>query len=297
MGYLANKKHEARINAFLKLFFILSAGITLLAFGSTGISLFFNEYRWQLYLLITAVFVYCVFRRFFIYALFAFILGTVNYFAVSSAVGVFGISSPSKGGINFLFGSESNGRSRNFVAKNAFAGNYNVIALNRPKFDGQALGEELSAKYSFLHPAEGWDNGFMLVSLPVEFSGRVNLGNGIKADFAKVITDNGALVVVVVDFGGLTRRHISSAFGNLSSFIGKQDDPVIIFGNFNTVAWSKDMSRFIADNGFKVKNALTDNIRNLFMPPKYYILGYEQNNVSGRLLLSRLNSFSMFTRF
>lgn len=297
MGYLANKKHEARINTFLKIFFILSGIITLSAFGSGRMSFFFDECRWQLYLLITAVFFYCLARRFYIYALLAFILGTVNYFAVSSAVSIFNPPSEDGNGIRLLFGARSDSRDADFIAKNATSSGYNVIALDYPEFDGQELKENLPENYSFLHSAEGWEDGFMLVSLPVELSGRISLGGGITAGFAKVIVDNHPVVVVSVDFEGMSAPRIVSAFDSLSSFIGRQDDPVIVFGNFNTVAWSKAMSSFINDNGLRVKNALSDNIRNFILPPKHYILGYEQNNVSGRRLLSRLNSFSLFTRF
>ena len=294
MGYLANKKHEARVNAFLRAFLALSGAMSLLAFGSARISFFLDEYRWQLYLLITAVFFYCLLRRFFVYALLAFVLGTVNYFAVSSAVGVFGSSSNSKDGIRLLFGTGTD--NPEIVAKAVSDGGFHVVALSSPRLDGRDLKDSLPEKYSFLHPAEGWEDGFMLISLPVEVSGRVNLGE-TGADFAKVLTDGRAQIFISVDFAGLSRQKTARALDNLSAFIRRQDDPVIIFGNFNTVAWSKTLGGFIAKNGLQVKNALTDNVRSLILPPRHYILGYEQNNVSGSLLMPYLNSFSPFTRF
>lgn len=295
MGYLANKKHEARVNAFLRTFFILSGAVTLLAFGSARLSLFFDECRWQLYLLLAVVFVYCLLRRFFVYAFLAFVLGTVNYFAVSSAVGVFGASSADKGGIRLLFGAGDEDPA--VVLKAIEAGDFHVAALNRPKLNGADIKDELSEKYAFLHPEEGFEDGFMLVSLPVEVSGRVSLGDKIWADFAKVLIDGRPQTFISVNFSGLSRRKTAQALDNLSSFIRRQDDPVIVFGCFNAVAWSKTMSGFIAKNGLQAKNALTDNVRNLVLPPKYYILGYEQSDVSGRLILPCLNSFSPFTRF
>lgn len=70
-----------------------------------------------------------------------------------------------------------------------------------------------------------------------------------------------------------------------------------MFGNFGMTAWNYNMSSFAAKNHLKVKNALFDNLRNILVPPHFYILGSEKSLLTGDIILPKLNSLSLFTRF
>lgn len=295
MGYLANKKHEARVNTFLKIFLTLSAFVTFLAFGTDSVSLFLNEHRWHFYLLLFAAFFYALRNRYYLYMFLAFVLGTINFFAVSSIVNILGSSGHETAQTTLLFGSRFSDIPT--FLEQVKKQHYDIVAVTAPQTEEYDIEEMVPQGYKLVHAPNDWSKGYMLSSPPIEVSGRFVLSSNLYADFIKVSKGEKKEIYVAVDLSTLNNQQISSALENLSAFVLAQDDPVVIFGNFNMVAWSPAMSKFIETNGLRVKNALFDNLRNFVVAPHYYILGYESNHIKGQLFFSGLKSFPMFTRF
>ena len=86
MGYLSNKKHKARVNSSLKILTILFAFFTFIGFGENFLSQAIGDYRWQMYLILVAMFIYTFLHRYYIYMSFSLILVIINFFAISSSV-------------------------------------------------------------------------------------------------------------------------------------------------------------------------------------------------------------------
>ena len=295
MGYLSNKKHAARTDAFLKIFLLLCAIISLFGFGNNAFSHFLNQYRWQACLLLTFVFIYTSIHRFYGYMICALLLAVINYFTVSSAVNIRSSVRENKDVPLLLFA--SNVSEPMYIFESAENKNAQILAVTNPQMKDFDLRTMIPEKYAFLHSNNGWEEGFILSKLPVKTSGRLSLGAGLNAEFAKVDYNNMFVMLIVVDFNNADFKSIKSALDNLSSFIARQDGPVVVFGNFNMTAWSRPMHRFLSRNGLSVKNAMLDNLRNIFIPQKYYIMSYEKNNTVGERLLYGSNRFRMFTRF
>ncbi len=295
MGYLSNKKHKARVGTVLKVFLLLAAIITLFGYGSGKVAVFFDSLRWQLYMFLLVVLFYTLLKKHYIYASLFFLLGMINFFTISSAVNVFAGKANENSSLELLFAPQAHNAP--CLMKKIKNKKYAVVASTNPDMNEFELEKMIPAEYKFLHSSEGWENGFMLSSLPVKLSGRVNLGSDVYADFVKIDSEGLPLSLIAVDFSKLDEKQISFALNNLSAFVARQDDPVVIFGDFNRVGWSKAMTAFIEKNGLKVKNALNDNIRNLFIPQHYYILGYEHSGIKGYLFGKHLNSLPLFTRF
>ncbi len=295
MGYLSNKKHKARVNTILKTSIFLLAMATFLGFGSNVFSHFFAQYRWQFFLVLLIIFIYSLLRRSWGYMFLAFVLGIINYFTVSSVVNIINFTEKTASSPRLLFVSKATDPFE--VIEFAENKKSNIIAVMSPQMNDFDLRTMLSEKYAFLHSSEGWDNGFMLSNLPVSVSGRIKLDENLHADFAKVQFNNMPIVFIAVDFSGMRKSQYAKVLESLSTFCAKHDDPVVVFGDFNTVAWSKELNDFINKNGFTVKNALLNNWRNVIIPQHYYILGYEKNYIDGDIMLSGANYFSMFTRF
>lgn len=291
MRYLENKKHQAHINAFLRFFTLISVLITFLAFGENSFASALNEWRWQLFLALVLCCAYTIFRRFYFYMITFFVLLTINYFAVSS--------------VATLHGYSTNDTKLLFVEKHDdMPGLFDFINSQSPdlvfvaKVDSSSFPRqnEVPQQYNFLHSANNTNSGFMLSKFSVEQSGRINIG-GSYADFVKTNGNEQSIMYIAVDFSKLSYAQIKNELDNLSTFVAEQDNPVVIFGDFNMVAWSAPLSKFIFKNNLVIKNGLWDNVRNIIIPQHYYILAYEKSSVAGSIMISGLNSFPIFTRF
>jgi len=289
MRYLENKKRQAHINAFLRFFTLISAFITFSAFGKNNFALFLNEFRWQLLLALAVVLVYTAFRRFYGYMITFFILLTINFFAVSS---IATFHSPFQNGTKVFFAGKQDDTLRLFDFITADSPDIAFVS----KVDSLPRQSEIPSQYNFLHASDEDNSGFVLSRFNVEQSGRVNIGHAY-AEFVKTNGDANEIMYVAVDFSKLSFTQIKDCLNNLSTFVAEQDNPVVIFGDFNMVAWSAPLSTFILKNNLVVKNGLWDNLRNLVIPQHYYILAYEKSDVFGTIMLNSLNSFPIFTRF
>ena len=293
MRYLANKKHQAHINAFLKIFVSLFTIITFAAFGESPFLQHLNEYRWQMLLLLSVAFIYAIFRRFYLYIILLFILLTINFFVISS-VAVF-YNPRNDSATNVLFVPKIVDSFKLFDG--ILQQKPDIVAVSKIDTSYFSKKEAIPEQYQFIHSSDINSSGFMLSKIKVLSSGRVNLGKENYAYFIKAEVNSLVTNFIAVDFSSLNFLQIKNALNNLSVFVANLDDPIVIFGDFNTVAWSNSLSSFIFRHNLIVKNGLYDNLRNFIIPEHYYILAYEKGEISGTIMFSRLNSFPLFTRF
>ena len=293
MGYLSNKKHKARVNSSLKILTILFAFFTFIGFGENFLSQAIGDYRWQMYLILVAMFIYTFLHRYYIYMSFSLILVIINFFAISSSISIFGEDSYKS--THILYGIGSNNPLDIFEqAINKHSEIIAVLNHNLEDFDLQSIVPE---QYSFSHPKTGWKNDFMLSSYPVQSSGRIVLAPDTYGEFVKIKKDDLEQTFIAINLDKLNNSSKRDALKKLSSFVSKQDNPVVVFGNFGMTAWNYNLSSFAVKNNLKVKNALFDNLRNIFIPPHFYILGSEKALLTGNIILPKLNSLTLFTRF
>ena len=293
MRYLANKKHQAFIKNSLNIFLYLSFIITIISFFENGFCAQLAEYRGQLYLLLSLVFIYTFYKKFYLSSFVFLLLCIVNFFTISATNNFFA-NSKNSSNIQILFG--SNQVSVSPVLEQIQKHSPDIIAITNSHLENFDMAKIIPSDYTIPTPADDMKN-FMITRNNVKQSGRIHLTDNTYAPFAS-IEENGTITTyIAVDFSGFSHFQINSLLKKISLFITQQDNPVVIFGNFNTVSWSYGLSNFIAENNLSVKNAFFDNIRNLIFPPHYYILGYTEGNFSGNLILKHLNSFSKFTRF
>lgn len=293
MGYLSNKKHKARVNAILKILTVLFAFFTVIGFGENSFSQAINEYRWQMYLILVAMFFYTSFHRYYLYMSLSLILVIINFFAISSSVSIFGGNSDNS--TRILYGIGTNNPLD--VFEQAINKNSEIVAITNHNLADFELHSMVPEQYSFSHAPSGWKDGFMLSLHPVQTSGRVVLASDTYGDFIKIKKDDLEQTFIAVNLNKLSKSAKKDALKKLSDFVSKQDNPVVVFGNFGMTAWNYNMSSFAAKNNLKVKNALFDNLRNILVPPYFYILGSEKSLLTGDIILPKLNSLSLFTRF
>ena len=262
MGYLANKKHLAFITTSLRTFLIVSTIITLISFGKNDYSQFLNEYRWQMYLLLAFAFLYTLIKKMPIFCILFFLLGAINFFCITSTTNLINFQ-PSAQSIKIFF--DDNGNDPLRILDKINKTTPDIVAITNSDLNNFDISSMLTKNYTLLPQSNSKQKNLMLSKAEVKNSGRITLRKNFQIPFMIVEYQNLLITFITVDFSNFSYKEISAMLEKLSSFIAQQDNPVVIFGNFNNVAWSYQLSSFISQNGLVVKNSMLDNFRNLFI--------------------------------
>ena len=98
-----------------------------------------------------------------------------------------------------------------------------------------------------------------------------------------VINQDNPLTLVRVDFRQAQDSEYPLIFKHLHEFLLKQDNPVILFGEFGVPAWHRLFKQFLDDSGLTIKNHLlfTQGSKfNIFSMPGFYVLGFHEMGIS-----------------
>lgn len=127
-------------------------------------------------------------------------------------------------------------------------------------------------------------------------SGAVVLANEFIVPYV-IINKGSPLTIIRVDLRQASHKQYPLIFEHLHQFIVRQDNPVIIYGEFGIPAWSKVFKQFLSSSGLSVKNSLifTQSSRyNIFTTPGFYILGFHDMGVSD-VRISNLNGHKVIS--
>ena len=125
--------------------------------------------------------------------------------------------------------------------------------------------------------------------LPLK-SGRILFSPQYSGSYMMFIAENQPMVLVNIDFSGLTHEQEGTVYHNLGEFVIAQDNPVVIVGDFGIPAWSKTFQKFLNKTGLEVKNhviltaANTALIRSVFRALICWLI---------RILVSAMCSFCL----
>ncbi len=271
MRYIEQKMKRKRVNFTLKLILIFLSVFSLYAFSGSLYGQNLNEWRFQFYLLSLWGILYSINYRFFWYSFLFLILWLLNFFVVSSSVSV-------------IFSDTGNKRFETITLRlqNApktwlevieAAENSDILAVINPE-----IKEERKIKIpEKLFLSEGNDesnSSFVITDYPQQMAGKINFDLRNSGVFAKIKIKDKEYMTIMFDWSDLGRKQINKAFEILNKFVSAQDNPIIIMGNFGTVAWNKKFSEFLSANGLKVKNPIMSSCKNLLLPTTEYVVGY-----------------------
>ena len=250
---------------------ILLSFFSAVSFMDSGAGRFFNEWRFQFYLLSLVLFVYALCSRFFLYSFFAVLLLLLNFFVVSSAAPILLSDGGGKKGesLALIFQKETSSFLDVFEA--IAAGSADLAAIVNPQ-DKQVNPAGLIPSGYFLSAGET-SGSFMVSAILPTAAGRISLGEG-SAVFARVAANGKKYVFLSLSLSKMSYRRQEEALGHINAFITAEDDPVIIFGDFGMTAWNPLFVDFLAKNRLEVKNTLFSRFSSLIMPPTEYVVGY-----------------------
>ena len=126
--------------------------------------------------------------------------------------------------------------------------------------------------------------------LPLK-SGRILFSPKYTGSYMTFIADNQPMVLVNIDFSGLTHEQEAMVYHNLGEFVTSQDNPVVIVGDFGIPAWSKTFQKFLNKTGLEVKNhIILSNGKYRFNPfsiPSFNLLAYKNFGVNNLRFLPK----------
>lgn len=233
MGYLRQKKHQARENIFLFFMAIVITGLTAGSFANAGFCYgFFNLFH--LYCLSGLLFIYALLVKKYKISLFFALIFLINYTSLSASGNIF--------------------LSDHFEGREHLDLTFDV----RQNLSDSLDKDQLSA------------------------AGSLIVAHRYVAPYV-IIGKQKPLTLVRVDFRGANKEEYPLIFEHLHEFILKQDNPVIIFGEFGLPVWSKAFKHFLDATGLAVKNRLifTKGAKyNIFTTPGFYVLGFPEMGIS-----------------
>lgn len=88
------------------------------------------------------------------------------------------------------------------------------------------------------------------------------------------------ITLVRIDFLKAPKREYGLIFNHLQEFILRQDNPVIIFGDFGIPSWNRIFKNFLQSSELTVKNKLLFTGNNFLKPSDFYVLGFREMGIS-----------------
>ncbi len=283
MGYLSQKKKHERINFILNFSLGLISVTSFLALfdRSSTFSAFVNQWQFQIYLYLLVVFMYALISRFFIQGTFAALLIVVNYMLIASSANLF--NSSHGGGtrqVSILYQNQT--QNADTLMGQAQAEGVDVISLNHSRAPFSNI-DKYPGYYLYNDDNELQQSFIISKYLPLK-SGRILFSPQYSGSYMMFIAENQPMVLVNIDFSGLTHEQEGTVYHNLGEFVIAQDNPVVIVGDFGIPAWSKTFQKFLNKTGLEVKNhVILSNGKYRFNPfsiPSFNLLAYKNFGVS-----------------
>lgn len=120
--------------------------------------------------------------------------------------------------------------------------------------------------------------------MTAESYGKVKLSPRYSARYAAYRSENSRLTLVRVDFSGMKISEQKGVFDNLAEFVSLRDEPLVIYGNFGTPAWSPYFKDFLHKTSLEIKNRIIlSNLHGfftLFNVPVINVVAYNNIGIS-----------------
>ena len=271
MGYLSQRKNHVRFNLLLNIVLISLAIVVLLPFilGSTAyLTHVLSSYRFQYYLISVALIALSLYTRFSVHAILFLLVFLLNYFSISSNSNIFFNTTASNSQeikIAYFNGMEDVDSVVEFAQHN----NVEIIALNRILPDAPAT--NMQSYYDF----HSRNKSSILARTSLAGSGTIALSPEYEASYVLYRTSIGNVIIMNIDFEGISFTEKDIVLQNLGDFILRQYTPVVVVGDFGVSTYSPAFKKFLIRTELSVKNrVILKDWGSISEPPTINILGY-----------------------
>lgn len=280
MGYLKQRKNEERTDIALKSMFVM---LLLLLIGSfygdgEGLLYYINAFSFHYYIITIGVFIYCLYRHFFVYSGLFFLLVLLGFMSLGASSRIlFNDLQENSNELTILYINGVKQSNYEKVLEQAEKSNVEIIAINSLK-KGDASDT----------------SGIIFSNKNSLREGLIRLSIKYNAYFTLIDFNEKEMMLVDVDFSGISPQELAVVFHNLTEFVKLQTVPVVVFGDFGITAWNETFVEFLASTNLEVKNRVimtNGKLRfNPFVIPTINIVGYKKLGLEKITFLPKFKS-------
>lgn len=271
MGYLSQRKKEKRTDAALKVLITLLFLALFLSFWGDGKGFFFTleTYRFHYYIIGLAALVYCICRGFIFYA------ALLTLFVIMSFMNLARSS-------NILFNEQVKGKKEETIlyVNSVKTSDYEKIFELAEKQKANFTAINTWPNYNYKKDSSYHEvKNMIFTKNNILREGIIRLSPQYSSYFIVSEVDGKEIILVSVDFSGINEKEAGLVLSNLADFVKKQDNPVVIFGDFGVPVWTSIAEEFLNETNLEVKNRIIFSVGkirfNPFITPSINVLGYK----------------------
>lgn len=276
MGYLSQKKKQARIKFFFEFAAFFSVAFTVGVFWDLPITVksHITDWYFQYYLLMLALFGAALYSKRFLPALTILLCIIINFVRLGVSTNIF-LNTPSSGDAFLTVVYQNHLQHLDESLSASSKEEADVIALNADN----RLSALASRDYQLFHNENLLDKSFIYSRLDALHAGKVHFSPRYEASYLSFDFDGHKGLLLNVDFSKLAAEEAAGLYNNLTEFVLEQNLPVIIIGDFGLPSWSDTFQNFLLKTGLEIKNRviLSDgsSLFNPFVRPSLNVLGYK----------------------
>lgn len=164
--------------------------------------------------------------------------------------------------------------------------NYISLAKTARLFFNDTSDSTLAFNVVYKKGMQNYENILNAKEVLLRRAGKIGLSPKAQASFMSFEKYDQVITLVNLDFSKIAKNELPTAFANLAQFVEKQDEPVVIVGDFQLPVWAPLFRNFLSDTGLQVKNRVlfTDgkDYFKFFVVPSVNVLGFD--NIAVRRL-------------
>ena len=111
--------------------------------------------------------------------------------------------------------------------------------------------------------------------------GALVFADNITAPYIKIENEN-PMMIIKVNLRNIKTKLRKKVLNQLAHFITKQDNPVVLFGDFGVPSWNRYLRKFTIQARLTIKNKIlftNNSAYKFFSLPSFYILGFNNMGV------------------
>lgn len=273
MGYLAQRKNSARKAAFL---FVTTTAFCLFILSSFVYE-YLRTYYFQVFMMLCISVVYSLSNRLGKYVIINTALAVAMFIIISSSTTLFvSDSNPqAKTPLRVFYQSKPHFLVDTF--EEAIANKADIFVVDKPAKLPPLLIEILPHD-TFIANGKEMKDGFIVSKFPLTTFAEIEFD---KNTFAVVNIKGQKTGITYVNWENRSAEEVAKSLLMLKKFIAQRDEPLLVFGNFNTVSWTEEFADFLTQTGLEVKNPIVFEWKNIVTPNTFFVLGYKNMNFKG----------------
>ena len=175
--------------------------------------------------------------------------------------------------------------------------NYGSLAKTARLFFNDTSDSTLAFNVVYKKGGQNYENILNAKEVLLRRKGKIALSPHAEASFMSFEKYDQVITLVNLDFSKISKKELPTAFANLEQFVKRQDEPVVIVGDFQLPAWAPLYRNFLSETGLQVKNRVLfttgKDYFKFFVVPSINVLGFDNIAVRRLKFMPESKSFDI----